>query len=312
MHPPPDSPIFIVGPTAVGKSSVAVELALQIEGEIISADSMQVYRGMDIGTAKLSPPERRGVPHHLLDGREVTETWDVAQFRRLALEAIGRIRARRRRAIIVGGSGMYVRALTQGLFQGPGRDPQLRAELEQMETAELRRRLQDCDRFAAEKIKPNDRRRTIRALECFRLTGRPISELQTQWKPSTAAGDAFHLVGLDRPRPELYARCNRRVEAMFAQGLVDEVRALFKQGLNPRSPAGRAIGYAEVMLHLKDELPIAKAIEATKQRTRQFAKRQVTWFRREPGIKWLAISGDESVATTTQRILKTIIEPPAP
>jgi tRNA dimethylallyltransferase len=295
--------LFLVGPTAVGKSAIAVELALHVDGEIVSADSMQVYRGMDIGTAKLSLAERRGVPHHLLDVLDVDEPWDVARFRRMAEETIGAIHGRKHLPIVVGGSGLYVRALTQGLFQGPGRDESLRQELEKLETGALRQRLRECDPVSAQRI--HDRRRMIRALECFATAGRPISELQTQWKASAKAGggEPFLLVGLDRPRPEIYERCNRRVEIMFEAGLVDEVRRLVRRGLAPDSTAGRAIGYAEGMEHLAGRLSLPEAIAITQKRTRQFAKRQWTWFRREPGIKWLEIAAGESVATTARRIL---------
>ncbi|MDD2709989.1 MAG: tRNA (adenosine(37)-N6)-dimethylallyltransferase MiaA [Verrucomicrobiae bacterium] len=297
--------IFLTGPTAAGKSGAAVELALQLDGEIVSADSAQVYRGMDIGTAKLPPEERRGVPHHLLDILDVTESWDAARFRRLAIEAIAAIRSRNRQPLVAGGSGLYVRAVTRGLFDGAGRDEKVRSQLEQIETTVLRQKLVQADPAAAARISANDRRRMIRALECHQVTGQPISAMQTQWaasQPPPPDIGPFQIIGLERSRPEIYDRCNRRVDLMLKNGLVDEVRTLLTKGLVADSTAGQAIGYAEIIAHLRGEYPLDTAAERIKQRTRHFAKRQWTWFRREPGLKWLAITPDESVASVARRI----------
>ncbi|MBI4024944.1 MAG: tRNA (adenosine(37)-N6)-dimethylallyltransferase MiaA [Verrucomicrobia bacterium] len=302
------SPAFLVGPTAVGKSEVAVELALQLGGEIVSADSMQVYRGMDIGTAKLTMEQRRGVPHHLLDLLDVTQSWDVAKFRELAVAAIAAIQSRDARPIVVGGSGLYVRSLTRGIFQGPGRNQKLRDQLESMETERLRQRLLEADPAAACRIEARDRRRMIRALELFEATGRPISSFQTQWKQGASA--AVPLVGLNRPRPELHRRCDERVDRMFVRGFVEEVRQLLERRLKQGPTAAKAIGYAEVIRHLSGELGLEETIFLVKQRTRQFVRRQLSWFRHEPNIRWLDLSEDESSVRITERI-REMAESPA-
>jgi len=305
--------IFLAGPTAAGKSEVAVELALRIGGEIVSADSMQVYRGMDIGTAKLPPAERRGVPHHLLDVLEVAEDWDVAKFRKLAQAAMDDIRARHARPIIVGGSGLYMRALLRGLFEGPGRDETARARLETLDTPTLRRQLEQADPAAVARIHSNDRRRMIRALECFAITNRPISEMQTQWRANSEfriPNSEFQLIGLQRPRPEIYGRCDRRVDLMMERGLIGEVKNLLQRGLKPDSTAGKAIGYAEAICYLAGEFSFENMIKKVKQRTRRFAKHQWTWFRHETGIRWLDMAETETTGQIVDRLETLLGSPP--
>ncbi len=329
--------IFLLGPTAVGKSEVAIELASRIGGEIVSADSMQIYRGMDVGTAKPLLKERRGIPHHLMDVMDIHERCDVARFRKLAHTAILDIRKRGAQPIIVGGSGLYVRALTQGLFEGPGRNEKVRADLDKLDTKALHERLKEMDSDAAARISPQDRRRMIRALEFFMTTGQPISAIQTQWiapseslfenpplltkeglgevgrdqatpcSPPCQGGHLKrqndpHLIGLNRPRAELYRRCDARVEAMFPRGFIDEVRDLMKRGLKESPTAAKAIGYREVMQHLSGELALDETIECVKKSTRNFVKRQLTWFRREPDVKWMDLSEKDSASEIAARI----------
>jgi len=291
-----NAPIFLLGPTAVGKTSIAIELALKIKGEIISADSMQLYKGMDIGTAKPGIEERRGVPHHLFDVLKISEHCDVVRFRNLAQKAVEDILSRNAIPIIVGGSGMYVRALTQGIFEGPGRDEKLRTQLNELETTEMRRQLIEADPLAVSRIGENDRKRMIRALEFFKLTGKPISQFQDQWKKSNKVKSENPplLICLNRPREELYRRCNERVDGMFAQGFVNEVRELMKEGLEQSPTAGKAIGYVDVMHHLRGEAELDETIESVKRRTRNFVKRQLSWFRGEPGIQWIDLSTEEN------------------
>lgn len=299
--------LFLLGPTAVGKSAVAIELALRLGGEVVSADSMQVYRGMDIGTAKPGPSERRGVAHHLLDVVDPDQGFDVAQFRDLTRSAIAEIQARGKRPILVGGSGLYVRALTRGIFEGPGRDEQLRAELEELDPVILRQRLLEIDPVAAAKIDPHDRRRMVRALEFYQATRTPISSQQTQWgshEPIVPADPC--LIGLRHPREVMYRRCDRRVDGMFSKGLVEEVRLLLGRGLAKAPTAAKAIGYAEVIRHLAGELTLPQTVELVKRRTRNLVKRQLTWFRRETDIRWLDLSETDPADSIASRIANMI------
>ncbi len=303
-------PIFILGPTAVGKSAVAIELALKIRGEIVSADSMSIYRGMNIGTAKPTLKERRGVPHHLLDTLTIHQACDVALFQKLACSASSEIQARGAQPVVVGGSGLYLRALTQGLFEGPGKDEKIRNELEKLNTQTLRQHLVQTDPMASQKIDAHDRKRMIRALEFFTVTGYSISKVQTQWKNDATKNlnGTFQksiLIGLNRPREELYQRCNARVDLMFAQGFIEEVQVLVKQGLKNTPTACKAIGYPEVMHFLDGELALDQTIALVKQKTRNFAKRQLTWFKKEPGMIWLNLSEKDSLTMIVERILQT-------
>jgi tRNA dimethylallyltransferase len=299
--------IFLLGATAVGKTSVAIELALRVGGEIVSADSMQLYRGMNIGTAKPSLEERRGVPHHLFDILNINEHCDVALFRKQANDAIEAIQSRNAVPIVVGGSGMYVRALTRGLFEGPGRDESFRDQLNQLQIEDLRKCLVDTDPIAAAKIGVNDRKRILRALEIFHLTGKSITELQNEWGPlQSEISDQILIMGLSRPREELYRRCNLRVDRMFELGFVDEVRLLVNEGLDKSPTASKAIGYAEVINHLKGEIDLPKTIELVKQKTRNFVKRQLSWFKKESGVQWLELSEQDDEVSIVSRIVEII------
>ncbi len=276
--------IAVVGPTGSGKSDLAVSLALELDGEIINADAMQFYRGMDIGTAKISVRERKGVPHHLLDILEVTEEASVSDFQRQARAAVADIHGRGKRAILVGGSGLYVRAALD-VLEFPGTDPAIRhrleAELETAGPAPLQRRLEDVDPVSAGRL--GDARRVIRALEVFELTGRPFSSFM----PTREYFQPALQIGLEVDREELRTRLARRVHAMVDHGLLAEVRRLDAAGLRRGRTAPRALGYAQFLRVIDGEAGVEEAAEETIVATRQFARRQLTWFRADPRITWL-------------------------
>lgn len=282
--------LFLVGPTGVGKTDVALALAGRLDAEIVSADSMQVYRRMDIGTAKPTPAQRRQRPHHLLDVVDPDQVFHAALFREHALKAMEGIRARGRNVLVAGGTGLYVKALSRGLFAGPGADPELRADLER-EFAEhgperLFERLGRLDPEAAARIQPRDRTRVVRALEVVLGTGRPLS----QWQREHGFGDRpFDVlgVGMDRPRPELYERIDRRCRRMMAEGLLDEVRGLLDMGYGPGLRSMQGVGYRQAALCLMDRLTPADALSSMQRATRHLAKRQLTWFRADRSLHWL-------------------------
>ncbi|TWE29566.1 tRNA (adenosine(37)-N6)-dimethylallyltransferase MiaA [Prauserella muralis] len=279
-------PVAVVGPTATGKTALGVELALALGGEVVNADAMQLYRGMDIGTAKATPEERRGVPHHLLDVLDVTETASVAAYQRDARAVIEELLARGRVPVFVGGSGLYVQAVVDDL-RFPGTDPGVRAQLEDEArrhgTRRLYARLAEADPAAAEAILPSNVRRIVRALEVIAITGEPFSaNLPKPGEPRYGTV----LVGVDRDVAELDARVDRRVEHMFAAGLVDEVRALEARGLREGRTASRALGYQQVLDALDSGGDLGAAAEATAQATRRFVRRQRSWFRRDDRIRW--------------------------
>jgi tRNA dimethylallyltransferase len=288
-----EAPVLLVvlGPTAVGKSRVAVDLARRFAGEIISGDSIQVYRGFDIGTDKPGPEDRRGVPHHLIDivGPEVQYT--AADFVRDALATAGQIAARGRLPIIAGGTGLYLKALLDGLFPGPGRDPAVREALEAEAGRQgldaLFRRLEAADPEYARKIRGRDRVRIIRALEVMTATGKPLSEhfLETR---SPVAGRTVIRLGLQLDRATLVRRIDDRVDRMFARGLVEEVRSLLTRGVPASAPAFKALGYSHVVRLLRGEISRDEAVALTKTATRQYAKRQMTWFRKMAGVAWFS------------------------
>jgi tRNA dimethylallyltransferase len=279
--------VAVVGPTAAGKSDLAVELALRLGGEIVNADSMQLYRGMDVGTAKLGPDERRGVPHHLLDVWDVTETASVADYQRMAREAIAGIHARGRVPLLVGGSGLYIRAVIDDL-DFPGTDPELRARLEaslaEVGPAALHARLAELDPAAAASILATNGRRVVRALEVIEMTGRPFSASMPGYDD---AKEYATQLGLTVPRAELDERIALRVERMWSAGLVEEVRRLEAGGLRDGLTASRALGYAQVLRFLSGEWSEERAREETVRLTRRFARRQESWFRRDPRVRWV-------------------------
>jgi tRNA dimethylallyltransferase len=282
--------VALVGPTGVGKTDVGIALAAACSAEIVNADSRQIYRRLDIGSAKPTPAQRALIPHHLVDVVDPDEPFDCARFRELAVAAIDDIVARGKRVLVVGGTGLYVKALLRGLFAGPSRDAGLRAALEREEAAapgSLHRHLTAVDPTAAARLHPHDHVRLIRALEVYRLTGRPISA----WHAEHAfAGDTFDrlVVGLTLPRPELYARIDTRCQAMLDAGLVDEVRALYTAGLEPALPALRSPGYKEVGEYVRGLCDLPTAIARMAQATRRLAKRQVTWFGADRSVRWFA------------------------
>ncbi len=283
--------VAVVGPTGSGKSELAVALARRLEGDVVNADSMALYRGMDVGTAKLTEAERLGVAHHLLDIWAVTEAASVADYQQRARAVVDGLRAAGRTPVLVGGSGLYVRAVLDDL-EFPGTDPEVRArleaELESGGSGALHARLAALDPAAAAAILPSNGRRVVRALEVVEITGGPfIATLPEQ-------RDVYPSVqlGLDVPRSELDVRIDVRVERMWAAGLVDEVRSLVEVGLRGGRTASRALGYAQVLRFLDGRCTEAQALEETQRATRRFARRQDTWFRRDPRIVWLPYDAD--------------------
>jgi tRNA dimethylallyltransferase len=307
LHP---RPVLIAGPTAVGKSEIALRLAEQLGGEIISADSMQVYRGLDIGTAKPSSADRARVPHHLIDICDLTESFDAAQFARLAHRTVAEIQSRGHVPVLCGGTGLYFKAFLEGLGEAPPADAKLRAALEATPLEKLLAELCERDPAAYEKIDKKNPRRVIRAVEVIRLTGKPFSEQQSRWGETTGEPEAgssrrddrtaqraapanTNFYCFTRSSDDLHARINARVDAMFARGLVDETRELLKHGLAENKTAMQAIGYRQVVEHLRGERSLPETIELVKIRTRQFAKRQLTWFRAQPGMQWIELKPDD-------------------
>ncbi|ATB39706.1 tRNA dimethylallyltransferase [Cystobacter fuscus] len=275
----------IAGPTASGKTALAVELALRHGGEIVGADSQQVYREFDIGTAKPSAEERAAVPHHLVSVVEPLEPFSAAEYQRRADAAIADIVSRGRRVFVVGGTGMYLRILLHGLVEAPGADPTLRAELEALAAAEGReavhRQLAQVDPETAAKLPPRDLVRVIRALEIHRQTGRPASEFRRE-HAFAASRYPFRMYVLSPPREALYEAIDRRTEALFERGLVEEVRGLLARGYAEAAPM-RSVGYAQAKAVVEGQLSLERARELVAQETRRYAKRQLTWFRKEPG-----------------------------
>jgi tRNA dimethylallyltransferase len=287
----------IVGPTASGKSDLGIRLALAFEGEIINLDSVQVYREIQIATAKVPHSEQRGVPHHLIDIVEPTENFTAGQYARLAAEKIEEIEARRRMALLVGGTGFYLRALIHPLFESPQTDLHLRERLSQRRDSRgaeyLHRLLNRIDPRAGSHISPRDWSRSMRALEFFFQTGRRISEEQPETPPAPAFAARLRVVALSPPREELYNRINRRAEAMFAEGLVEEVQRLMDVGLPPTAKAFQAHGYRRVVEYLQGRRTREDALNQMKLDTRHYAKRQLSWWRTWPGVKWLHGFGHE-------------------
>ena len=297
--------LAIVGPTGIGKTALAVILSREVPMEVISADSRQVYRGMDIGTGKPTPEEQAAVRHHLIDVVDPVECYDAARFRRDALAAIEGIRRRGRLPVVVGGTGLYVRALVRGLASAPPADPAFRADMRRRADAEgipaLHAELRKADPVSAERIGPQDLVRITRALEVFHLTGRPLSASH-EWG---RADLPFHLlmVGLTTDRAAFYRRLERRCEEMVERGLVDEVRRLLARGVDPNCPAMQGIGYQHVVAYLQGKWPLPDALRIMQRDTKRYAKRQWTWFRREP-VEWF--EGGHSLDAIADRIKKSL------
>ncbi len=300
--------IYLTGPTAVGKTALAVALARKLDAEVVALDSMTLYRRMNIGTAKPSVEERGGIPHHLIDVLEPSESSSVADYRRWALEVLDQIEARGRRVLFVGGTALYLKALMRGLFEGPKGDPELRAALEREAERDgpiaLHDRLRGVDPKSADRLHPNDLRRVIRALEVVETSGRTLSHHQVEHDHPAPSNVA--VFALERPREVIRERIDRRVEQMFAQGLVEEVRGLIAE-VPPISPvAAQGVGYKEVIDLLSGQVDQAIAIDRTQARTRQFAKRQATWFRGLLEVKPFPLESDEPVEATVDRLARQV------
>lgn len=286
--------VAIVGATATGKTDLALDLAQRLDGEIINTDAMQVYRGMDIGTAKLPVSERRGIPHHLIDIADVSQVASVAEFQRLAREVIADCRARGIAPILVGGSALYTRAIIDE-FEFPGTDPAIRerleAELEERGSAALHAHLEQLDPEAAQGILISNGRRIVRALEVIEMQGSFTSSLpqHVYREPDTVQ------IGLDIDRPTLDQRITQRVERMWADGLVDEVRALIPQGLRESRTASHAIGYQQALAFIDGEIDEATARDQIAAATRRFARRQDSWFRKDPRVHWIAFDAETRI-----------------
>lgn len=308
IHPPSSilhpRPVFLAGPTAVGKSALALALAERLGGEIISVDSMQVYRGLDIGTAKPTAAERARVPHHLIDVAELTEAFDAAKFVAFAGQAVKEIQSRGRVPIFCGGTGLYFKAYLEGLGAAPPSDEKLRAELEATALEQLLKELEQRDPVTFARIDRNNPRRVIRALEVIRLTGKPFSAQRAEWNPSsTLHPPSSQFYCLSRPAADLHARIHTRVDEMFAAGLVEETRQLLHHGLEQNKTAMQAIGYRQVAEHLRGERSLPETIELVKIKTRQFAKRQLTWFRKHASARWVAIQSADTMDSLVSRVV---------
>ena len=296
--------LCVLGPTAVGKTEIAIQLAQRLNAEIISVDSRQIYRQMDIGTAKPTSEEQQLARHHLIDCVDISQPFSVADYQRLADAAIADIQNRGKRVLLVGGAGLYFRAVVDGLFEGPGADPILRERLEgeaaQHGADALHGRLRACDPVSADRIHPNNIVRVIRALEVYELTGTPMSELQQQWHPEKQRYP-FIAFCLTMPRARLYRRIEQRVDAMLTNRLVAEVESLLAAGYGRDTVALQSFGYKELIAYLNGECTYMEAILQLKQNTRRFAKRQLTWFRKDTRIEWIDTD-------TTPDVVKILLE----
>jgi tRNA dimethylallyltransferase len=301
--------IAIVGPTAVGKSRLACDLAAALDCEILAADSRQVYRGMDIGTDKPSITERQAVPHRLIDLVEPDQPFNTGLYRRLAIASIEAQYDNRRLPLVVGGTGLYVRTLLRGLCPAPPSDPvireTLRHEIKLHGRDALYAQLVKCDPVTAARLHPSDQSKVLRALEVYRLSGRPLSEFQRQHGFSEHPFQPL-IIGLNRSREALYKRIEDRIDWQLANGLLDETKALLARGYRRDLPAMKGLGYRHISSYLAGEYDFHEMVRRFKQDTRRFAKRQMTWFRKEPGIHWLTCEESEPPAATMERALQRI------
>ncbi len=300
--------VVLTGPTAVGKTALSLELARAAQGEIISADSMQVYRHMDIGSAKICPEEQQGIPHHLIDCYEPWEEFHVVEFQRAAKAAMEEIWSRGHLPLVIGGTGFYIQALLRDIdFTETGGNPAYREELER-EAAEkgpedLHRRLAQVDPASAAEIHPHNVKRVIRALEYFHETGEPISVHNARERRRESPYTYAYFV-LNRPRPELYRRINQRVDQMMGAGLLEEVKRLRQLGCTRKMVSMQGLGYQELLEYLDGELSLEAAVEKIKRETRHYAKRQITWFKREPDVIWLTREDYPDTAAIKAAILE--------
>jgi tRNA dimethylallyltransferase len=298
--------VVIVGPTAVGKSGIAILVARALDTEVLTADSRQVYRGMDIGTDKPTLAERQGVPHRLIDLVEPDQPFNTGEFRRQALVEITRLHHEGKVPLLVGGTGLYVRTVLRGLWEGPPADWEFRGRLEREADTHgadwLYRQLVEADPVSARRLHPNDRVKIIRALEVRHLLGRPLSE---EHQRHAFADQPFTplLIGLTRERAELYRRVDDRVELEIAKGLVEETRRLMDRGYGRHLGSMKGLGYKQMAGYLAGDYDYDEAVSRLKRDTRHFAKRQMTWFRKEPGLQWLTIGETELPAQTAERVV---------
>ena len=287
--------VVMLGPTASGKSALGVTLAKQLGGEVLVCDSTQVYRHFDIGTAKVPPAEQEGIPHHLVDLVEPTDVFTAGDYRRCAIAALDDLRRRNKVPILTAGTGLYLRALLEGLADAPTRSEGLRARLRERAQVRgldyLHKILRRLDSKAASRIAPRDAQKTIRALEIRLLTGKAVEEVHGAGR-ERLEGYRVVKIGLLPPRPALYEKIHTRVDAMMAAGWLDEVRRLIGMGIPAEAKPFHFIGYSELRAHLEGRMPLEAAIQQIQQATRNFAKRQLTWFRKEPGVSWLTTFGD--------------------
>jgi tRNA dimethylallyltransferase len=299
--------VVLLGPTAVGKSRVAVRIAGHFDSEVLTADSRQVYRGMDIGTDKPTVAERQDVPHRLIDLVDPRETFNAGRYRRMALEEIDRIYAANRLPFVVGGTGLYIRVLVHGLCPAPQADPLVRADLKKLRDARgrdgLYAELLRADPEAAAKLHPNDEPKVMRALEVYRLSGRPISTIQEEHQFEERPFSAL-LIGLRRSTDALYRRIEERIDWQLRHGMVEETRSLLDQGCGRELASMKGLGYRHIGGFLANEYDYAEMVRRFKRDTRRFAKRQMTWFRKEPGIVWLSIEDGEMPEQTAARVIR--------
>ncbi len=310
--------ILILGTTASGKGRLAFELAKSLDAEIVSIDSMKVYRRMDIGTAKPSLEQRERIKYHLIDIVEPSDSFSVGAFHEVVLQEIEKINNRGKKIVAVGGTALYIKVLLYGLFDGPGSDEnvriQLRQRIEAEGPAELHRELAAVDPVAAERINPNDSRRIIRALEVYQITGKPISSFQRQWEThsvQSAVNGINHgwtIIGLRRDKTDTSSRINQRIKKMILTGLVDEVKSLLDEEKPLSKQARCAIGYSEIIQYLEGRIDLKEATELIKKNTRRLAKGQRTWFKTFKNVHWLDVEPDESIEKILDRTQKLLCD----
>ena len=301
--------VVLLGPTASGKSRIAVQLAKRFETEVLAADSRQVYRGMDLGTDKPMMEERQGIPHRLIDLVDPDEPFNSGWYRQVALMETTRLYAARQLPLLVGGTGLYIRTLVRGLCSAPQSDPMVRAELLELVREQgrdgLYARLMEVDPDGAARLHPNDEAKVLRALEVHRLTGQPLSTIQRQHGFRDGPFSTL-LIGLHRPTETLYRRIEERIDWQLAHGMVEETRALLDQGYGRHLGAMKGLGYRQVAAYLAGEYHYDEMVRRFKRDTRRFAKRQMTWFRKEPGIQWVSVDDGESLEHTVERVVLLI------
>jgi tRNA dimethylallyltransferase len=301
--------VVLLGPTAVGKSRVAVPMARHFGTEVLAADSRQIYRGMDIGTDKPTPEERQGIPHRLIDLLNPDQAASTGWYRQKAVEEIARLYETRRLPLIVGGTGLYIRTLIRGLCAAPPADPAIRAELTERCRALGRDRLYAdlvrVDPDTAARLHPNDESKVIRALEVFRLTGEPLSRAQERHAFQDRAFTPL-LIGLHRPRQALYERIEARIDWQLRHGMIEETQQLLSRGYQRESGAMKGLGYRQVSAYLAGEYDYTEMVRRFKRDTRHFAKRQMTWFRKEPGIEWIEVEDGDALERTVHQVMARI------